>query len=262
MGVWPDRPAGGARRAASTARRDGAVREPGGDRDRDGGTAMTTRRRARTPGPTPRRATTCWSRRGLVRDYPAGDDGRPRAARRGPARRPRRAARGPRPVGERQDHAAQPARRPRPADGRHACSSTGRRSPASTTPRRPSVRRHDRRVRLPDLRPDPDPERRRERRGAAAAGRRGPQGARPPGRGAAGARRPRRPRTPPAARAVGRRAAAGRDRAGARQPAEAAARRRADGPARLRDRATDHAAHPDGRPGRRASRPSSRPTTR
>ena len=43
---------------------------------------------------------------------------------------------------------------------------------------------------------------------------------------------------------------------------QAAPRRRAHGAAGLRDRAPDHAAHPDGGPGRRASRRSSRPTTR
>ena len=66
----------------------------------------------------------------------------------------------------------------------------------------------------------------------------------------------------PAARAVGRRAAAGRDRPGARQRPEAPARRRADRPARLGDRPRDHAAAPLDRPARGRSPRSSRPTTR
>ena len=61
------------------------------------------------------------------------------------------------------------------------------------------------------------------------------------------ARRPRGPRPPPALRALGRRAAARGHRARARQPAQAPDRRRADGPARLLERADDHGGHPRAR---------------
>ena len=74
--------------------------------------------------------------RGLVRDYPAGDD--VVHALRGldldVARGELVAVRGP--VGERQDDVAQPARRPRPADGRQRARRRDARSPTSTR-RRP-----------------------------------------------------------------------------------------------------------------------------
>ena len=55
-------------------------------------------------------------------------------------------------------------------------------------------------------------------------------------------------REAPAARAVGRRAAARRPRPGPREPAQPPPRRRADRPARLRHGARDHAAAPVDRP--------------
>ena len=80
--------------------------------------------------------------RGLVRDYPAGDDVVHALRGDRPRRRPRRAARGPRPLGQRQDHAAQPARRPGPADRGHACSWTGRRISDLDEAAAAGVRRH------------------------------------------------------------------------------------------------------------------------
>ena len=102
----------------------------------------------------------------------------------GGVRRHRRA------VGQRQDHAARPARRARPADRRHG------------PPRRPGARRARRgraraaarregRLRLPVLPAHPHPHRARERPGPARAARRG---RRRPGRRAARAGGPRRPR--------------------------------------------------------------------
>ena len=163
-----------------------------------------------------------------------------------------RARRRPRPVGQRQDDAAQPARRARPADVRAGSSSTARRSrrcarASSSTSAGGTVAfifqafgllpilsaAENVEVPLRLVRAEPA----RARRAGARA---------------AGAGRARRPGEAPAARAVGRRAAARGDRPGARQPAAAAARRRADRPARLRDRPRDHAAAPRRSSGTRA----------
>ena len=115
---------------------------------------------------------------------------RPCAARHRPARRARRAPGRARTVRERQDDAPQPARRPRPAHvghgdrGRHGGLGARRGRVGGRPP-------PDRRLRVPDVRADPDPDRGRERRGPAAARRRGAARARPPGHGAAGPGGPR-----------------------------------------------------------------------
>ena len=103
---------------------------------------------------------------GLVRDYPSGD-GVIHAVRGvdlsvAAGRAPRR----PRPLGERQDDAPQPPRRPRPADGRPG----RRRRPRDLVADRGSARRDppaDHRLRLPGVRARAHPDRGRERRGAA-----------------------------------------------------------------------------------------------
>ena len=164
--------------------------------------------------------------------------GRPRAPRHRHRRRPRRAARGPRPVGLAARRRCSTCSAASTSPRRAPSSSTGRRSPGWARRSRPRsagatiafifqtfglipILSAAENVEVPLRLVGADP---RERDA--------------PGRRAAGARRPRRAGAPPAARAVGRGAAAGRDRAGAGQPAAAPARRRADRPARLRDRAS------------------------
>ena len=121
---------------------------------------------------------------------PVGRHDDPRPAQRRPGRRRGPAARGPRPVRQRQDDAAQPARRPGPADVRPGLP---RRRGAVRDGRGPARRGppHEDRLHLPGVRARPGPVGRRERRGPAAARPDGSGRARPPGRGAA---RPGRPR--------------------------------------------------------------------
>ena len=101
----------------------------------------------------------------------------------------------------------------------------GRRDRADRLPARP------RRLRLPVLQPDPEPDRPRERR-ARDRDRRAADDA----RGGARAGGPRRAARPLPRPALGRRAAAGCDRARDRQAAGGAAVRRAHGRPRRRDR--------------------------
>ena len=91
----------------------------------------------------------------------------------------------------------------------------------------------DDRLHLPGVRPAPDPVRRRERRGAAAAGRAPSRASATRASRSCSSSSGSATRPAPAARALRRRAAARRDRPRARQPPRPAARRRADRPARL-----------------------------
>ena len=173
---------------------------------------------------------------------------------------PGRAGRGPRPVGQRQDDAAQHPRRARPSDlGRVVID--GHEVSAMTEDELVDVRRRSVAFifqafgLVPILSAAENVEIPLRLVRAEARGTRCPRPR------AARARRAGRPGEAPAPRAVGRGAAAGRDRPGAGEPAADPARRRADRPARLRDRPRDHAAAPRRRPdrGRHRDRRDARP---
>ena len=170
-------------------------------------------------------------------------DGRGRgagASRRGLRSPQARAGRPPRAVRKRQVHAPQHPRRSRRADLRDACL-RGARSLASDRGRAHPVPALAHRLHLPVLQPDPQPHGARER-GARRGHRRQAHVAR---RGA-GPRRAVCAARPLPVPDVGRRAAAGRDRARRREAARDPLVRRADG----RPRRGDGAAGPRGaRPG-------------
>ena len=100
------------------------------------------------------------------------------------------------------------------------------------------------RIRLPGVRPAAHPVGGGERRGADAPAAHRSERAQRAGAQPARAGGPRRAPRPPAARALGRGAAARRAGPRACQPSRAAGRGRADRAPGLADRAHDHAAHP------------------
>ena len=118
------------------------------------------------------------------------------------------------------------------------------------------VARPARRLHLPVLQPAAGADGRAQRRGAVAADEALREGAAAQRRGGADARRSRRSRQAQAGRAVGRPAAARRDRAGARQRPIAARLRRADRRPRPRNVRLDPRAAATAEP-RRTARPSS-----
>ena len=149
------------------------------------------------------------------------------------------------PLRQRQVHAAEHPRRPRRAHLRHGdlsrpephhCRGAG----AHLVP--PQARR----LRVPVLQPDPQPDGARERR----AGHRHRRRTDGPGRGAEAGESVGPPRSLSLA-ALGRRAAAGRDRAGGRQAPRRAALRRADRRARHRHRHPRARSDPAGERGAR-----------
>ena len=260
---------GGSRRRRHAGRRCSrrrhAVREAGRGPDARSGAGGPQERDAR--GPARRRRSRCGAgrpaaqvvglvaprgharrrARGRVAHLPPGRRGRRRARRRRPPPRRGRLRRDHGPLGLGQVDAVERPRLPRPAHPRHV-------PPRRRRGRGPARRRALARarpaagLRVPELQPHPAAERAREHRGPDVL--RG----RPRGEGARAGARPRRahgplePRAPPPDAALGRPAAARRDREEPRERPARAARRRADRQPRQQDRRRDP------RPPRRAAR--------
>src|SRR5690606_19519044 len=142
-----------------------------------------------------------------------------------------------RPVGQRKNNPAGPARGARFAEPR-LCAHRRHRSHSAQRGRACPLPPRRRRLRVPVVPADSVADGPRERAGTARAARR--PGRRQAGRGAARPGRPRRPARSLSRAAFGRRAAAGRARPRVRQRASHPIRRRADRQSRRRHRRGDH----------------------